>query len=61
MPMMHLLYHEQVVVIVVREYPSLSGEIMGHLKSIASLKSCVFSLVPDGTMDPLYLETAENR
>eukprot|EP00731_Ephydatia_muelleri_P023694 Em0015g1277a len=51
----------KVVVIVVREYPSLSGEIMGHLKSIASLKSCVFSLVPDGTMDPLYLETAENR
>eukprot|EP00731_Ephydatia_muelleri_P018742 Em0011g782a len=48
------------VVIVPREYPSLSGEIMGHLQSVTSFKPCAFSLVPDETLDPLYLETVED-
>ena len=34
---------------------------MGHLQSITSFKPCAFSLVPDGTLDPLYLETVEDR
>ena len=52
---------QQAVIVVAREFQTLSGEITGHLQSIANLKSCAFSLVPDGTLDPLYLETVENR
>jgi hypothetical protein len=52
---------EKVVVVVGKDFSTVSGDILDFLKSISDLKSCVFSFACDSTTNQMYLEALEER